>query len=58
MWRAKVFVDSSSSSSGSDSTELPCPKRKRSAHVASQGTTKGKRERKAFSAERGEEKMA
>jgi len=46
MWRVKVFMDfSSSRSSDSDSTELPCPKRKQSAHVT---TTKGKRERKAL----------
>ena len=37
-----------SSSSSSDSTELPRLKRKRSAHVASKDTTKGKRERKAL----------
>jgi len=42
----KVFEDFSSSSSDSDSTELPRPKRKQSACVASQDTTKGKRERK------------
>jgi len=43
MWQAKVFVDSSLSSSDLDSTELPHPKRKRSAHVALQDTTIGKR---------------
>jgi len=46
IWRAKVFVDSSSSPSDSDSTKLPRPKRKQSAHVTSQDTIKGKRERK------------
>ena len=43
MWRAKVFADSSSSSSYSDSTELPRPKRKQSAPVTSQDTTKSDR---------------
>ena len=43
MWRAKVFADSSSSSSDLDSIELPRPKRKRSAPVASQDTTKSDR---------------
>ena len=48
MWGAKVFADSSSSSSDLDSTKSPRPKRKRSAHVVLQDATKGKRERKAL----------
>jgi len=48
MWRAKVFADSSSSSSDFDSTKLPHPKRKQSAHMALQDTTKGKQEGKAL----------
>jgi len=48
MWRAKVFADSSSSSSDLDSTELLCLKRKQSACMALQDTTKGKWERKAL----------
>ena len=43
MWRTKVFADSSSSSSDLDSIKLPHPKRKRSAPVASQDTTKSDR---------------
>jgi len=48
MWQAKVFTDSSSSSSDSDSAKLPHLKMKQSAHVVSQDTTKGKQERKAL----------